>query len=243
MFGYGGSMDSFFPTIFSKTFFILGTQFLVTFFSTKLLINLIRKLYEKKHPLVSATTNKDGELDLQLSLKDLKGYFFALLVMNIIVFLILLFWAKYNLFTALPVFTVWSILTGILVGLALISVDENLGSRVLNLTAMITFIAALVGIYSGIDFSVLGGILFFALGGLILFNLIRIFVGMKRNTQRIGAFFGVIIFVGYLLYDFNKLEKAKNLGVNSWPVAIDFAIDIYLDVINLFLQLLDLLSE
>lgn len=69
----GVSMESFFPTIFSKTFFILGTQFLVTFFSTKLLINLIRKLYEKKHPLVSATTNKDGELDLQLSLKDLKG--------------------------------------------------------------------------------------------------------------------------------------------------------------------------
>ena len=58
------------------------------------------------------------------------------------------------------------------------------------------------------------------------------------------AFFGVVVFTGYLLYDFNRLEKLnENVGANTWPVAMDLSINIYLDIINLFLDLLDLLSS
>ena len=38
----------------------------------------------------------------------------------------------------------------------MLSVDENDGLRALQLTVMITFGAGVVGLYSGIDFSVLG---------------------------------------------------------------------------------------
>jgi len=58
------------------------------------------------------------------------------------------------------------------------------------------------------------------------------------------AFFGVIIFTGYLLYDFNRLAKLEEqVGANTWTVAMEMSINIYLDIINLFLYLLDLLSE
>jgi len=58
------------------------------------------------------------------------------------------------------------------------------------------------------------------------------------------AFVGCIIFTGYLLFDFNHLAEAvKYKGYNTWPVAMDFTINIYLDVINLFIKLLDLLSH
>ena len=58
------------------------------------------------------------------------------------------------------------------------------------------------------------------------------------------AFFGVVIFTGYLLFDFNRLAQLKAQETsNTWPVAMNLAISIYLDIINLFLDLLDLLSN
>ena len=156
----------------------------------------------------------------------------------------LLFKGTQNLALGIPLFTVWSILTGIELALALISVDENLGSKILAITAIITFITALIGMYSGIDFSFLGIFLFGALILLLIGNLVRLFIAIPRASQRVKAFLGVIIFTGYLLFDFNRLAKLEvQEGANSWYVAIDLAIDIYLDIINLFLELLDLLSS
>ena len=57
------------------------------------------------------------------------------------------------------------------------------------------------------------------------------------------AYFGVLIFTGYLLYDFDMLEKQMNAGDESWSTAIKIAVNLYLDIINLFLDLLQILAE
>lgn len=229
--------------LFAKTFSILGIQLFVTFLSTLALIRYIRWLYFKRHPNVSAKQNAEGELDLQLNFNAVKPYFYGLLIADVFAFLLLIFWGKNDISIGMPIFTLWSLLTGVELGLALIAVDENLGARVLGITASIAFIAAWVGIYSGIDFSVLGKILFIGLLGLLLFNLARLFISIRRGAQRIAAAFGVLIFTGYLLFDFNRLQRLDKAGVNSWPAAMDLAIGIYLDIINLFLELLELLSD
>lgn len=134
-------------------------------------------------------------------------------------------------------------LTGVELALALISVDENLGAKVLGLTTSIVLIAAWFGVYSGIDFLFRGKFLFIGLLGLLLFNLARMFVSIRRGAQRISAAFGVLLFTGYLLFDFNRLKKLDEAGVNTWPAAMELSIGLYLDIINLFLELLDLLSD
>jgi FtsH-binding integral membrane protein len=48
---------------------------------------------------------------------------------------------------------------------------------------------------------------------------------------------------GYLLYDFNLLEQRMNLGDDSWSSAVIIAVNLYLDIINLFLDLLMILAE
>ncbi len=232
-----------FETLFTKTFSILGLQLFVTFLAAVTVLNFIRGLYEKKSPGISAATNQDGEIDLHIDWSFIKPYFWALIILNIILFIALLFWGQHDIFIGLPIFTLWSVVTGVEVALALIAVDENLGTRVLGITASITVICAMVGIYSGIDFSFLGGFLFIALLLLVVANIIRLFIKMCRWKERIIAFFGVIIFTGYLLFDFNRLEKLQEAGMNTWPAAMHLSIDIYLDIINLFLQLLDLLSD
>jgi predicted nucleic acid-binding protein len=60
----------------------------------------------------------------------------------------------------------------------------------------------------------------------------------------IKEFKGVLTFTGYLLFDFNRLQKkARHLEANTWSSALDMALSLCLDVINLYLDLFDLLSK
>ena len=48
----------------------------------------------------------------------------------------------------------------------------------------------------------------------------------------------------YLLHDFHRLSLlSENTAANTWSAAMRISISIYLDIINLFLQLLDLLGN
>jgi FtsH-binding integral membrane protein len=73
----------------------------------------------------------------------------------------------------------------------------------------------------------------------ILNNLI--FKSAKKMLYQ--SYAGVVIFVLYLIYDFDRLEKANANGDASWDTAINIAVSLYLDIINLFIELLVALSE
>lgn len=242
--GAGKTGGTVLDTLYGKTFLILGSQLGVTWLSTMFLLGWIRHHYHAQAQWVIGGLNEHGMLDLDVDWGIVKPYFWSLLVADIIIFLILLFFGQSSLYIGIPLFTVWSILTGFELALALISVDENLGGKVLALTALITIAAGLIGVYSDIEFSFLRAGLFSALLLLIGFGLIRILFDIPRWIQRIVAFFGVLVFTAYLVFDFNRLSLASaNDAANSWPAAMKIAISIYLDIINLFLQLLDLLSK
>jgi len=231
-------------SLFEKTFLILGSQLLITWASTVAILKYVTSLFHSKTPGITGKLNSDEELDLDITWEAIKPYFWAILAIDIGLFLVLLFIGRTNLYVGIPVFTLWSIITGIDLALALISVDENLGSRVLALTVSVTFACALIGIYPGIDFSFLGKWLLVGLIFLIIANILRILLHIARWKQRFIAFIGVIIFIGYLLFDFSRLSSAaKSENLNTWHQALNFSIDIYLDIINLFLNLLDLLSD
>jgi FtsH-binding integral membrane protein len=237
-------MEGLFPTLFTKTFFILTVQLAITWIGVRETLSYFRKLHSWETPWITSTRNEAGQLDLHIHWDHLKTYFYLLLIADIAVFLVLLLWAaNRSLWISMSLFSVWSILTGIEIAICLLAVDENLGDKVLAITATVVLGTGLVGIYSGIDFGSLQTVLFIALIGLILFNLARLFMGIPRATQRWVAGIGVVVFVLYLVHDFNSLAKLQEEGVNSWQAAMHIAIEIYLDIINLFLELLDAMSE
>ena len=94
-----------------------------------------------------------------------------------------------------------------------------------------------------IDFGFLGLFLFIALTALIIGELLNYFIFKSTRYRRFFCYCGVIIFSLYLVYDFNRLEKAAAKGDESWSTAVSLAINIYLDIINLFMDLLQLLGE
>ncbi len=233
-----------FESLFAKTFVILGSQLLVTWFTATMILWYVRLLYRRGVAGISATQNEEGKFDLEIDEGRIAPYVLPLSILSFGLFLALYFLGRDDLAVGMPLFRLWSIVTGAMMALAMIRVDENLGARVLGITAAVTFSTALIGIYSGIDFAFLGNVLFIALILLIIGYVVRLFVAIPRATQRFMAGFGVAIFTGYLLYDFDRLNALQDtLDASTWSVAMDLAIDIYLDIINLFLLLLDLMSE
>ena len=138
--------------------------------------------------------------------------------------------------------TIASLSFGPLLGVIMIQMDENDGLRILKLTVGITFLAALIGIYSGIDFSWLGFVLIIPLFLLVVWSLLNIFYNFSGWSKRLMGFFGSAIFTLYLLFDFNRLERLAENGVNDWNTAFNLGYSIYLGVINLLLQLLEALG-
>ena len=232
-----------FPTLMSKTFFILSVSLTFCYVGAQLVLMYFRKAHKAGAQFVTAKLNKVGEQDLVVEKKYLMKLFWPALIVNILCFIGLM-WARQTFPLNMCMMALFTFTDGITLGLVLISIDENLAIRVSWLTAVTTLLAGTIGLYSNIDFSFLETILFWSLIGLILVTIFRLFVSIKGTTRKVIASIGILIFVGYLLYDFNKIKKLKNLAAfNNWNTALDSSIDIYLDIINLFLQLLDLLSD
>jgi FtsH-binding integral membrane protein len=227
-------------TLYGKTFLILTIQLALTWASTFLFILWLRQRYYARAAWVGGSLLESGELDLELDWQTVAPWFWLLLGVDVAVFLLLLFVGQHNLAIGLPLFCLWSLLTGIELALALVSVDENLGGKILALTAMLTFAAFLVGAYAGIDFSFLGSTLFAGLTLVLLGGLYRLLFSISDGWRRLLALFGCAVFVGYLVFDFNRLTRSPR---NDWEKALDLAISLYLDIINLFLHLLDLLHR
>lgn len=235
-------ISSLFPTLLSKTFLILALSLTLTYIGARLVVNFFRKALEERKPFVKGVKSKiSNNVDIEVDPEFNKKLFWPSLIINIIAFIGMLV-TRHDPSVSLVFMAIFTFTDGITLGLALINNDENLALKVTGITVMTTFAAAMVGMYSGLDFSFLGKFLFFGLLGLIIINIFRLFVQIEGTKRKIIATLGIIIFVGYLLYDFNNLHKAnKLLEFNNWVTAQDFAVNIYLDIINLFLDILDFL--
>lgn len=108
-------------------------------------------------------------------------------------------------------------------------------------TALAVITTACVVFTTDINFDFLGGFLFISLILLIVMGLINAIFIKSRMVSLVRAYVGAVIFTLYLLYDFNRLEQKA--GDESWSTAINISVNIYLDIINLFLDLLEILAE
>jgi FtsH-binding integral membrane protein len=212
-----------FETLASKTFFLLTLSLFTAYIGSLLSARSI------------GVALKNGNT------AKIKNMQIAALVAEIIVFITLMFLQNKTPLNMVLMFA-FTFLSGFTMGVVMIT-RGDVAQKAVLLTALTTLAAGLVATYGGIDFTWMGKILFIALIILIIISVIRLFTKIQAG-RRISAAFGVIIFTGYLLFDFNRLAKLKNIvEANNWETALNFAISIYLDIVNLLLQLMDLLSS
>ncbi|MDQ8733586.1 Bax inhibitor-1 family protein [Paenibacillus sp. LHD-38] len=93
---------------------------------------------------------------------------------------------------------------------------------------------AIYATYSKEDFRFLGGFLFASLIGLIVLGLIQFFVPFVGVMETVYAGFGLLIFIGYTLYDFSRMSK-EGFDESEIPLMV---VNIYLDLVNIILYAL-----
>ncbi|WP_310178439.1 Bax inhibitor-1/YccA family protein [Neobacillus niacini] len=84
------------------------------------------------------------------------------------------------------------------------------------------------------NFSFLGGFLLAALLALVAISIFNIFWPLSTTGMLAYSFIGVMVFSGYVLFDFSRM---KHYGVSAEDVPL-VALSLYLDFINLFLSIL-----
>ena len=112
----------------------------------------------------------------------------------------------------------------------------------LFLTFLILFFSIVLNLLTDYDFGPWGIYLLSSLSTLIVSELLNMFY-FKSKYNRTLNYVSALIFSLYLIFDFNRLENAYISGDNSWNTAIDLSVSIYLDLLNLFLDLLQILAE
>jgi FtsH-binding integral membrane protein len=166
----------------------------------------------------------------------------AVFVSWAILLLSLVFIGYFSVPLGIFVFTAQSILMGLLLGVLFLEMDENDGIRALKITLLATLFSGFIG-YSDVGYALYNSglvqnILFFGLLALIFFEFSRTVFKFSRNTIRLKAFFGIGLFILFLFYDFARLNELSGYS-NKWDTAFEIALSLYLDIINLLLEILE----
>lgn len=109
--------------------------------------------------------------------------------------------------------------------------------KCLLLTFMITAVFLIIG-YKSKNLGHLGKILFIALIGLLLYQIVNIFLTLPSI-----ALLAVILFSLYIAYDINVFKKKVERGIINDDEILTHVMSIYLDIINVFIYLLDFIKR
>ncbi|MBQ5709837.1 MAG: Bax inhibitor-1/YccA family protein [Alistipes sp.] len=143
--------------------------------------------------------------------------------------------------TATLLFILYSVLTGVTFTTIFLAFDLGTIATTFFVTAGTFFAMSIVGYVTKMDLSRVGNVLIMMLIGLIIATIVNIFVA-STTLYWIITYAGVIIFVGLIAYDTQKLKQIfYEYGSNDemgQKLALYGALTLYLDFINLFLFLL-----
>jgi FtsH-binding integral membrane protein len=153
---------------------------------------------------------------------------------------------KMSAMTATIVFVLYSILNGVTLSAIFFVFTADSISNVFFITAGTFAAMSAYGYFTKKDLTKMGSILIMALMGLIIASVVNIFLNSEM-LYWISSYAGVLIFVGLISYDTQKLKKLNVIGNEGTDEdkkeAIIGALTLYLDFINLFLYLLRIFGK
>lgn len=135
------------------------------------------------------------------------------------------------------IFAAFAFITGVTISPLIVQLTSSAAGtallfKALAITGAMFGATAIFGYITNINLSGLRGFLLIALIGMIVTSIVGIFVPWGNSFEMYFAGFGVILFSAFVAYDFQKLKEYPE------DRYIDAALNLYLDIFNLFLYVL-----
>jgi uncharacterized protein len=146
---------------------------------------------------------------------------------------------------AAMLFVGYAVLNGVTLSIVMLVYTATSVATVFGITACTFGIMSLWGYTTHRDLTKMGNLLIMALFGMVIASIVNIFLA-NSALYWIVTYVGVLIFIGLIAYDTQKL-KAMSVAVSAdgqmaSKASIVGALRLYLDFINLFLLLLRILG-
>lgn len=110
------------------------------------------------------------------------------------------------------------------------------------LTSLIFGIFAVIGATTKLDLSKFSTILYMGLFGIIIATVVNYFM-KSTGLYYIVSWICIIVFIGITAYDMQRIKRIQDVIPNENKAAILGAFELYLDFINLFIELLRLFGR
>eukprot|EP00993_Chasmostoma_nieuportense_P002944 NODE_3698_length_917_cov_45.068354_g3546_i0.p1 GENE.NODE_3698_length_917_cov_45.068354_g3546_i0~~NODE_3698_length_917_cov_45.068354_g3546_i0.p1 ORF type:complete len:250 (-),score=55.70 NODE_3698_length_917_cov_45.068354_g3546_i0:122-871(-) len=132
----------------------------------------------------------------------------------------------------------WTLSTSCLVGVAVTGVATAIVLQAMALTLSVFVALTVYTFQSKRDFTGWGSALFAGLWILIFGGMLQIFFPFSHGMHFVFSVLGALLFCGFIIFDTQRI--IRHTAVDDWVPA---CVELYLDVINLFLYILDLLNH
>ena len=151
--------------------------------------------------------------------------------------------AKMSSSVAKASFILYSFVNGLFFSTYFVEFEISSLIFVFLITAIIFGIFALIGATTKLDLTKMGTYLLMGLIGIIICGVINIFVG-SSSFDFILSVVGVILFLGYTAYDVKMIMNSDKFSmIPEENLAIYGALELYLDFINIFIDLIRIIGE
>ncbi|KIK79131.1 hypothetical protein PAXRUDRAFT_834250 [Paxillus rubicundulus Ve08.2h10] len=150
----------------------------------------------------------------------------------------LLFWKRHSHPLNLVLLSTFTAMEAFSLGVLTAFFDNIIVLQALLITLGVFLGLTLFTLQSKYDFSGLGPWLFGALVALVMTGLVGVFIPFSQTMDLIYAIGGCLIFSGYIVYD--TFIITKRLSPDEYIMG---AISLYLDFVNLFINILRLLND
>jgi len=167
------------------------------------------------------------------------GIFYGLFIVELGIILTSRLWSQKRVLGKV-MFAVFALISGMTAApiIAMVAAESGMMIVVRALAAtVLTFgAAAIFGWTTKINLIGMRGFLMMSLIGMIITGIIGIFIPWGNTMELIYSWFGVVLFAGYTMYDIQKLKRYPE------NMFIEAALQLYLDIFNLFLYILRAIS-
>ncbi|KAF2347431.1 Bax inhibitor 1-related [Trinorchestia longiramus] len=137
---------------------------------------------------------------------------------------------------------IFTVCEGFVLGCASASFQKQEILMAVGICVAITFALTIFAFQTRIDFTMMGGFLFVGLMVLMLFGFLTIFFH-DRITMVIYSSLGALLFSFYLVFDIQLMIGGRHKYSISPEEYVFAALNIYLDVINLFTYILSIIGN
>ncbi len=166
------------------------------------------------------------------------GYFVCVIVELVLVIFLSTHISKMSPATAKVSFLLYSFVTGLTFASIFVVYELTSIIYVFLITALVFGLFAFIGATTKMDLTKMGTYLLMALVSVLICLLINMFI-KSSSFSLIISIISVLIFIGYTSYDVQKvLRLYDNNVLPEENLAIYGALELYLDFINIFLELL-----